>query len=93
MVIGSQAVQAEPLLPHCDTEVGETHIDPAQQPAQPAPQASPQTPETQVPVAHISHAEPPVPHALPVVPGLQVLPVQQPAHDALLHTQLPPLHT
>lgn len=92
-MIGSQAMHALPLAPHCVTEAGDTHIEPAQQPSHPTPHESEHTPETHSPVSQVSHAEPPLPHALGEVPGLHVLPEQQPVHDVLLHTQLPPLHT
>lgn len=41
---------------------------------------------------HVVHTTPPVPHAEVLVPDTQVLPLQQPAHVAGSHTQVPPWH-
>jgi hypothetical protein len=41
-------------------------------------------------LAHCSHAKPPVPHALSVVPNRHVAPEQQPSHETASQTQTPP---
>jgi hypothetical protein len=50
------------------------------------------TPLQLVPVPHPAHCAPSPPQASLVLPGRQVLPSQQPAHEVVVHTQLTPLH-
>ena len=84
-------MHARPVEPHAIAVGGDTHVEPEQQPvAQLAALQLEQTPPPHVlPPVHVEHAKPPVPQALALVPGWQLVPWQQPAHDVESHAHAP----
>lgn len=89
--VASQATQAPPPDPQVVAEAA-SHVLPEQQPlghTQPL-----HAPAVHVsPCGHAAQACPALPHAAASCPVMQVSPLQQPlAHDAVLHTHLPPTH-
>jgi hypothetical protein len=91
-VIALQATHAAPAVPHALVD-GETQVEPVQQPPghEVALQPAHAPPVQLWPGGHVWHALPPAPHEFVAVPGRQLLPEQQPlAHEAGVHTQLPP---
>jgi hypothetical protein len=91
-----QLEHVPPFSPHCAGVAGSTHVLPAQHPTGQlvALQLAGHTPALHVPDVHATHAAPPVPHSDVVLPGSQMLPLQQPLpHEAALHTQLPEMHS
>ncbi len=66
------------------------HVVPEQQPLGHDTEQIGQTPAVQVPEPQVVHAAPPAPHAAFVVPGTQLVPWQQPVHEAGSQTHAPP---
>jgi hypothetical protein len=90
-LIGSQATQATPPVPHVPAD-GELHVLPVQQPVVHVEAQLPHTPPVQVsPVPHGVQAAPPVPHAPVEGAVLQALLAQHPeAQEVASQTHAPP---
>jgi len=88
---GSQALQAAPLIPHCEAVSALTQVEPLQQPlAQEAALQPAQTWAVQVWAPHEAQAAPFFPHSVFSVPPLQTLPRQHPlAQLVASQTQTP----
>ena len=89
----AQATHAMPPEPQAPSE-GELHVSPEQQPVEHI-----DVHPLHAPLLHVSvpaqpwQAEPPLPQAVPTLPGSQTFPVQQPVgQDVPSQTQVPPRH-
>lgn len=88
-------MHTEPLFPQLASVGGLTHVFPEQQPVPhvAGPHVTQRWALHASPPAHIRQVPPSEPHAALVVPDMHVEPEQQPpAHEVVLHTQLPPTH-
>jgi len=86
----SHAMQAVPPDPHVLTDDAE-HVLPLQHPLAQlvALQLVHAPPTHESPALHVAQAAPPAPHAARLLPGVQVSPLQQPAHELASHTHAP----
>ena len=89
--LAPQDEHAPPLAPHAPT-VGVVHVDPEQHPlGHVVPLQPAQAPALQNWFeGQFAHTAPPEPHMPWALPGSHVDPLQQPPHDVLSHTQVPP---
>ena len=87
---GSHITQAAPPMPH-EAVDGPTQVEPEQHPCgQVVGLQSAQAPPAQMRPAQSWQAPPALPQLVPVVPGRQVAPAQQPlGHDVRSHTHAP----